>query len=109
MVGLIIIAAIVVSVYAAREPQVLKIGIDDGTLYINNRSFPLKEFSSFWIFDRGDHHLLSLYRKSVTRPNLRIIMPSEHSASVRMLLRPSVAEQEHEESLIDLLAERLKF
>ena len=43
------------------------------------------------------------------RPSLRLIMPPEYAGTVRMLFRPSVTEEEHEESLIDLLAERLKF
>ncbi len=109
VVGLVIVAALVLTLYAAKEPEKLKVGLDDEALYINEKRFPLPEFSSFWIMDRGDHYILSLHRTGPLRTDLRLIMPPSYAGNVRMLMRPSVPEEEHEESLIDILAERLKF
>jgi hypothetical protein len=110
LVVFVLLAALVVSIYGAKDPRTLNIELSEDELSISGEVFPLENFSSFWIFEgSGGENTLSLHFESFVRPALKLFIPKEYTAQARMLLRPHVREKEHDESLIDILAERLKF
>lgn len=109
VVILVIVAALVLHIYAAKEPRSITVSLSEHDLVIGERVFPLGEFASFWIFRRRDHDIISLHRHGMIKPELHILIPPEKTPTARMLLRPQVPEKEHDESLIDVLADRLKF
>jgi len=109
VIGLVIITALVVTLYGAKEPRKIKVSLDSDSLSINNQVLSYDELTSFWIFERQEEAILSIHRKGFTKPSLNLFMPHEYMARARLLLRPRVREEEHEESLIDAVADKLKF
>ena len=105
---LVIVAALIVSLYAAKDPQTVTFSLDEKSLTIEGKPRPLDSFSSFWIFEREDNNLLSLAPKGL-RPAIKVALPKEHAADARLLLRAVIEEKEQEESAIEALADWLRF
>ena len=105
---LVIVAALIVSLYAAKDPQTVTFSLDEKSLTIEGKPRPLDSFSSFWIFEREDNNLLSLAPKGL-RPAIKVALPKEHADDARLLLRAVIEEKEQEESAIEALADWLRF
>ena len=110
MAALVVIGAFIFHLYAVKYPRTLTISVDPKVLRIENKEYPLERFSSFWIFERqGRNYLLSLAPKKSLQMHIALLIPEEHVPRARMLLRPTLPEVEHEESIIDTLADRIRF
>ena len=109
MIALVILGAIVLSMYAAKDPRMVTFSLTDNDLHIAQRIYPLERFASFWIFEGEEHDILSLTPRHFYQPHFKILLPKEYSSDARLLLRPRVDEEQHEESFIDALADRLGF
>ena len=105
---LVLVAALIVSLYAAKDPQTIAFSLDDKSFSIEGKPYPLESFSSFWIFEREESNLLSLAPKGL-RPAIKVALPKEHTADTRLLLRAVMEEKEQEESAIEALADWLRF
>lgn len=109
MLVLVVVAALVVSLYGAKEPRILEFSLDEKSLRIDRKDYPLDTFSSFWIFEKKDHYLLSLDARKAFQPNLKIIIPPDKVGLVRRALSETLEEKEQDESLIEEIADRLRF
>ncbi len=104
----LMLAAAMVHIFAVRPPSQYTFSLDAEKLSIGNKTHPLNDFTSFWIFERDDGNILSLEGRRFLNAHLHIPLADINPQEVRELLAESLAEKEHEESLLDLLAERLK-
>lgn len=104
----LVLSAGVVNIFALKPPSQFTFSLDGENLTIGDKIHPLKEFTSFWIFERADGNILSLEGKRFLNAHLHIPLADTNPQEVRELLAESLTEKEHEESLLDLLAERLK-
>lgn len=109
MAILVILAGLVVSLFAAKEPREFKFSLDEKSLTIDDRKYPLEEFASFWIFEEQEHNVISLMPAKTFKTRLRIILPKEHTSNSRLFLRAVISEEEQEESLVEALADWLRF
>lgn len=109
MLILMVLAALVVSVYAAKEPRMLSVRLQIDSLFFADKVYDLKDFESFWIFERSPFSTLSLNAKKRLRPHLKVLLPADKVQEVRQLLAAPLQEREQEESLTEALADKLKF
>ncbi len=107
---LVIVAGAILSLFAAKEPREIEITLTGKRIILDGKPHGLDSFSSFWIFEEEDaYSTLSLTSNKNFQPHLKIILPEEIISDVRMILRPTLEEEEQEESLIERLADWLKF
>lgn len=104
----LVLSAGVVNIFALKPPGQFTFSLGGENLTIGDKTHPLKEFTSFWIFERPDGNILSLEGKRFLNAHLHIPLADINPQEVRELLAVNLTESEHEESLLDLLAERLK-
>lgn len=109
MAILVIIAGAIISLFAVKEPRQFKFSLNDKSIKIADKSHPFESFSSFWIFEEEDYNILSLVSKRSFHPYIKIIIPKEYSPKAKLLLRASIEEEKQEESVMDALADWLKF
>ena len=109
MIILVIIAGSVISLFAIKEPRQFKFSLNDKSIKIADKSHPFESFSSFWIFEEENYNILSLASKKSLHPYIKIIIPKEYSPKAKLLLRASIEEKEQAESVMDALADWLKF
>lgn len=105
---LVLVAALIVSLYAAKDPQTVTFSLDAESFSIEGKSYLLENFSSFWIHERGKENLLSLAPKGL-RPHLKAPLSKEHTAQARLILRSKIEEKEEAESAVEAFADWLKF
>ena len=109
--GFVIFAEALVIVLADREPRMVEASIDRHEVRVDGRVLPIKELRG-WSFMGEPHHKHShiiLHSKSKLSLETVIIVPDEAKEEIVSHLSELLPEEEHEESLIDLLAHYLKF
>ncbi|MBI2454508.1 MAG: hypothetical protein HYV54_02990, partial [Parcubacteria group bacterium] len=74
-----------------------------------SKKYNLADFTHFWIFERENGNFLVLEGKKILNPHVEIPLANASVDAVKELLLGTMEEKEIEESLIDLLARRLKF
>ena len=104
----VILAALVISIFAAKEPREIYFSLSETTITIDKKPHALEGFQSFWIFEREEVNILSLAPDNI-RPHIKVDLPKEITSDVRLFLRAAIEEEEHEESLVDNLADWLRF
>jgi hypothetical protein len=109
MIPVVLIGAILISIYAVKEPRMVTFILTENNLHVEQRIYSLGRFASFWIFEEEEHDILSLAPRHYFQPHFKIPLPKEYSSDARLLLRPRLEEEEHKESFIDALSDRLGF
>lgn len=109
MAILVILGGLVVSLFAIKDPREFTFVLNEKILAIDNTDYPLEDFASFWIFEEEEHNVLSLMPAKTFKTRLKIILPKEHTSNARLFLRAAVEEEEHQESLVEALADWLGF
>lgn len=106
----ILLAAGLMHIFALKEPHLFTFALDSTSLQIDHKVYALKDFESFWIFEKENGPMLSLKPKSKKfLSHLHIFLNDAEPDEIKKLLAEAVEEQEHEESLIDILAQKLGF
>ncbi|MEK7565177.1 MAG: hypothetical protein AAB501_02990, partial [Patescibacteria group bacterium] len=109
MAVFVIVSAALINIYAVKEPAEYEFSLDAEILTIGDKNHNLKDFKSFWIFEREDGNVLSLEGKNTINSHLEVPLAETSPDSIRNLLLPVVTEKEHSESMVDILARVLKF
>ncbi len=109
--GFVIIAEALVIILADREPKMVEAMINDHEIRVDHKVIPLKEIRG-WSFVGEPHrkhsHIL-LHPKAKFSSETAIIVPDEMKEKIVGRLQEILPEEEHEESLLDLLSHYLKF
>jgi hypothetical protein len=93
--------------YAARQPEVLKFTLTPKGLRVKNDLYPFKNLDAFWILEDKNKLILRMHRFFL--PHLVIPLGYVNHTEVKDYLRRYLQEEEQEESLIDVIAERFGF
>lgn len=105
----IIVGALSLALYAARRPQEIEFEINERGIIIDADLYPYKTLESFWIPEEGAPRLI-VHSKRAFMPQIVIPLGEDVSAGeLRELLLDFLDEEEHEESLIEHIAEWLGF
>ena len=105
----ILISALVVHIFALKEPNRYTFAIDQESIAIGPKNHNISEFNSFWIFEREDGNVLSLEAKKSILPHIQIPLGETNVESIRETLSSVLKEKEQQESLLDAVAKILKF
>ena len=106
---LILIAFFLIYVHAIKKPRKVKIEISEKGIDIAEQFLPYKEIVSFWIFEEPELKMLSLESKKFFRPRPFIPLAGQAPENIRAVLKKFIPEKKQEESLIDILARRIRF
>lgn len=107
----IAIAAGLMIYFGRKEPRVLEFKIDDEGIAIeDDRFYTYSDLKSFWIRRRAPElDELVIVTKSAFKPHLKILCQPQLEREIKDFLKPQLKEAEHEDSVIDALAEWLGF
>jgi hypothetical protein len=104
----LILSSLVLSLYAAKKPDISKITIDETGVSINERKYYYRELKSFWIdYNPGGFKELSLESRKWYMPYIRVSIENQNPVELRSLMVNFVPEKVHEYSLIDFIARKL--
>jgi hypothetical protein len=108
---LILIAAFVLAIFAAREPNEVTFTLSQRGLRIDDKMYPFKAFESFGIEEFSPNHMHKLILEPKHIYALSIIIPLEgvDSDEVHDFLLNFLPEEDHEEPLIHKIMEWLGF
>lgn len=109
---LILLAAFTLLLYAARKPHEVSFELGKRGIRINDVLYPYATLRSFWIHhhDGERRGKLIIQSEKLLMPYLTIPLPDEPDGDViHALLASYLPEEEHEESLSEILLERLGF
>ena len=105
---IILLATALLFMYEVREPKVYTFSITKEGLQTHRRLFEFIHLKSFWIIERknGTREVLIESKKPLV-PHLKIPLGNLDPEETRKTLLQHLSEEEIEESLIDIVAERL--
>ena len=107
---LVSIAAFLTYIHAKKYPRKLTINITEGGIEIENfLTLKYKEIISFWIFEESENMSLSLETKKFLQPKISVLLADQKPETVREAMVKFVKEKKQEESLIDIIARKLRF
>jgi hypothetical protein len=107
---LFVLMGIVIFLYASREPSQVFAGVTPEGIFFGNRLYFFSDLDSFWLFyDPPDLKEISLKSNKMIMPVIKVQLGDQDPVAVRTLLLKFLKEKEQEESMIDLIARRLKF
>jgi len=107
---IIILASFLVFIQAMRHPQKIKTEIFEEKIVINDLlKISFKDIVSFWIFEEIDAKTLCLETKKLSRLKVYLPLGQQSPDEIRQVLARFIKEKKQEESLIDLVARRLRF
>ena len=107
---LVLLSAFTIVLYATKRPRIIRITASADGIVIDTKEFPLEGLKSFWIFYRvGGIKELSILSEKRLMPHIKIPLGDANPNEIRDFLLQYMYEKRQEESLIDLIANRLKF
>lgn len=106
---LILVASFLIYIQALKKPPKIKIVISGEGITIQETFFPYKELSSFWLFEEPEIRTLNLESKKLLRPRISIPLAQQNPSEIRQTLIGFIPEKRQEETLIDMLARKIKF
>lgn len=109
---LIIVAAFTLLLYAARKPREVSIELGRRGVRIGGILYPYATLKSFWIHHHREDRRgrLIIQSEKLLMPYVTIPLPDEpHEDIIHDFLSAYLAEEEHPESLSEILLERLGF
>lgn len=106
----IAIAGFTIAMYGARKPQTANFAIQARGIEINKTLYAYGNLKSFWIhYDPPRKKELSVQSEKMFMPYIKIPLGDIDPNIVREVLLKFLKEREHQESLIDILGEYLRF
>lgn len=108
-IAFIVLAYIVVALYAKREPRELLFSITPEGIKIGSAFHKFSDLKSFWVLDREDGKYLSIETTKALSPFLRIPLGNRDIEIVKKIVSRFLQEKEHEELLTDQIAKIIGF
>ncbi len=106
---LILIFSFLVYIEALRKPRKINFKISNFGIYFLNNFLPFEDLKSFWVFEKPEFPILSLEYKRPLKPKLSIPLGNLEINEVKKVLSEFIEEKEQKESLMDIMAEKLRF
>ena len=107
----VVIAAVLVIEFGKRRPRILDYELNDKSVVIDGRMrVPYKEMESFHIRKRrGLLDEIVFRRTTRVLPFMHLPIDEDLAVTVREFLLERLPEDEHEHSIVDIIAERIGF
>ncbi len=108
--ALIIIGAIAVVIYAMRTPNMMSVELGIRGIKMNNQLYPYVTLDSYWVTPREHNRKIIIRSRKKLMPWIVIPVPDDADEHmVREFLLKHVREEQHDEPLVDVLMDRLRF
>lgn len=106
-----VVGAVCVGLLSLREPELIEVGIDRRGVRVEGTLYPFNTLDSFWVETREElQPKITLKSKKFFMPHISVPIPEEIDPhDVRDIMLAFLQEEEHNESLLTLVAERLGF
>ena len=108
-VAFVALAGAVVMIYAVRPPRTIAFRAAPEGIWAGRTLYKFSEIKSFWIFNSGGSHELSLEVDRIALPYQRLPLGDLHPNKIRAMLSEYLPEREHRESVSDTIADALRF
>ncbi|MFA5084162.1 MAG: hypothetical protein WC475_02135 [Candidatus Paceibacterota bacterium] len=108
----IFLAEISVLILARRQPETLKFKIDDKGVTVIDKTYPFGDLETFCLrLDDEDKNFeeLILKRKTHFNPYLKIFVDIKAASRIHDILGQKLAEEEYQDSLIEIIFKWLRF
>lgn len=106
----IILAAVMLGIYAAKKPGIIEIAVSDAGIKIGNYFYPYEKIKSFGIDETPDGNHLILETKRAALPLVPVALPiALDTVALAALLKTKLPEKPHEEQLSHKLLDKLGF
>jgi predicted membrane metal-binding protein len=106
---LVLLASFLIYIQALKKPPKIKVAIAEEGITVQETLFPYKELSSFWLFEEMEIRTLSLESKKLLRPRISIPLAQQNPNEIRQILIGFIPERKQEETLIDVIARKIRF
>lgn len=105
-----IVAAFAVIIMAAQKPKKMNFSIEDKGIKIGHRLYFYDELKSFWVNNRPPRKKeLIIESGKILIPHIKIPLGNVDPDLARKMLLKKLKEKKQEESLTEIIAERLGF
>ena len=106
----VLLAGFTIILYAHRKPRIISFEINARGIKIQNRLYPYENLKSFWLhYDPPHKKELSIESEKLFMPYIIIPLGDIDPNVVRDFLLKFLKEKEHKESLVDSIAQYLRF
>ena len=106
----IVLAGFAAALYGARKPRTIKFSVTARGIQIADRFYPYESLRSFWLrYDPPRKKELEIISKKLFMPRFVLPLGDADPNEVRSVLERVLKEEEVEESLAEIVAERLGF
>ncbi len=106
----ILLLVFCVYLYTKKEPREINFSLSHRGVSIGDKLYAYNELKSFWIFYEPPRlKQLSLQSKKVFSPYIRVPLANQNPNQIRIFLLKYLPEIEQEESLIDILSDKIGF
>ena len=96
--------------YGAKKPQIVNFSIKANGIQINKTLYTYDSIKSFWVYyDPPYKKELSIQSEKIFMPYIKIPLGDMDPNKVREALLKFKKEKEHQESLMDVVSEYLRF
>jgi len=107
-ISLLILSFICIYIYAKKEPRTIDFSLTAKGVTIEDKIYAYQELKSFWIFyDPPRLKTLSLQHKKFFMPHTCIPIANQNPSLIRAYLLKYIPEIEQEESLLDIINEKI--
>lgn len=108
-VAAIIATAILVGVYAGRQPRTVEYNISSRGIQIGPKRYPFSNFRSFALIQDDAAHSIMLFPTKRFMPPMSAFFAPEDESKITDVLGDYLPFENHTPDLVDRLAKRLKF
>ena len=108
-IGLLIVMAIALSVWANRKPKILSYSITNHGIAVNNKRYYFDDFKAFYGYMDYNQPTLDLVPSKRFGTLVSLPLATPESDDIQETIAHMVPEIEHKEDLIDRVARRMRF
>ena len=106
---IIFLAAFSLYIQAHKKPRKIKFVINEKGVLTGSELHAWDNLNSFRIFENEEVSYISFESKKILRPRLNIPLGGQEIAVIKDALKNFINEKKYEESMLDILARRLKY
>jgi hypothetical protein len=105
----VIVAAIMFGVYAARKPRILPYELDQAGLHVAEKFYDYGQFRSFFVLDEGNIRSITFIPLRRLMPGLTIYFQPEDEPGIVRILSDRMPMENREHDLLDDILHKIRF
>ncbi len=108
-IGVFVMMAVAVAVYARRPPHILNYLLDDQGVHIENKSYPYSQFRSFGVLQDADWKSIDLEPTQRFMPRLSLLFDDEELDQITSRLEAELPRVDRRPDLVERVTHAIKF